>query len=179
VLFVAASRGDGTSTVAFNFAASLSDDADVRVLFINADLRVPVNKQKIPVAAAKLTTPEQRSEPTIAIPRRDNFHIMRGDHGHPDPVVLFQSKRFDSFMDEIAKRYSYIVIDGAPLDEAPESIALSTKVDGVILVVDANQTRRKIAVHAKERIEEVRGKLLGMVLNRRRLYIPAWLYDRV
>jgi Mrp family chromosome partitioning ATPase len=178
VLFVAPSRGDGTSMVAFNFAASLADDADVRVLFINADLRVPINKHDLPALDARLTGQEQAESGARARPRQDNFHIMHGG-GYPDPVVLFQSKRFDSFMEDIVKRYTYIIIDGAPLDQAPESIALSTKVDGVLLVVDASHTRRKIALHAKQRIEEVGGKLLGTVLNRRRLYVPSWLYSRV
>jgi Mrp family chromosome partitioning ATPase len=76
----------------------------------------------------------------------------------------------------MSKQYDYVVLDGPPIDEAPESIALSSKVDGVILVIDASRTRGKIALRAKKRIEESGGRLLGAVLNRRRYYVPDWLY---
>jgi Mrp family chromosome partitioning ATPase len=90
--------------------------------------------------------------------------------------VLFQSKRFRAFMAQCRRQYDYIVVDGPPLDEAPESIALAANVDGVVLVLDARNTRRRIALRAKERIEQVGGKVLGVALNRRRFYIPGWLY---
>jgi Mrp family chromosome partitioning ATPase len=62
------------------------------------------------------------------------------------------------------------------MDEAPESIALCTSVDGIVLVLDAQHTRRRSALRAKQRIEEVGGKILGVALNRRKFFIPQWLY---
>ena len=173
VLFVAAARGDGTSTAAFNFAASLAQDSDLRVLFINADLREPAHNGTEANGSMHWDTAAAVGA------QQGNLHIMPGGRGYADPAVLFQSKRFENFMSDIVRHYNYVVIDGPALDEAPESVALTTKVDGVILVVDARHTRRKIALHAKRRIEEVGGKLLGIVLNRRTFYIPTWLYRRV
>jgi hypothetical protein len=62
------------------------------------------------------------------------------------------------------------------MDEAPECIAICTNVHGVVLVMDARATRRRGALRAKQRIEDVGGKILGVALNRRRFYIPQWLY---
>ena len=93
--------------------------------------------------------------------------------------MLFQSKRFRAFMAQCRQQYDYIVVDGPPLDEAPESIALCTNVDGVILVLDARCTHHRIAAWAKNRIEQAGGTVLGVALNRRKFYIPRWLYKLI
>lgn len=179
VLVVGTSRGDGASTAAFNFARSLAQDPDTRVLLINADLRAPSYEMSDDARTAGLTSLAQ-SEAVAPLPAsHDNLHILPGGRAYADPAVLFQSKRFNAFLAQVSQQFDYIVVDGPPLDDAPESIALSGKMDGVILVIDAQHTRRKTALRAKKRIEEVGGKLLGVVLNRRKYYVPNWLYKRI
>jgi len=45
-----------------------------------------------------------------------------------------------------------------------------------MMVVEAENTRWEVAQSAKERIESDKVKLLGVVLNRRKMYIPDWAY---
>ena len=166
VLFLGMSRGAGASTAASNFARSLARDREMRVLLINADLRASE------LAGADTSITQNSSAPSEVA----KVHVLPGMPVLADPAVLFQSKRFTAFMAQCAQQYDYVVIDGPPLDEAPESIALCTSVDGVVLVLDAQRTRRKGALRAKQRIEEVGGRILGVALNRRKFFIPQWLY---
>jgi Mrp family chromosome partitioning ATPase len=48
-------------------------------------------------------------------------------------------------------------------------------VDGVILVVEADSTPVVEAEAAKRQLDKVGARILGVVLNRRRSYIPAFL----
>ena len=48
--------------------------------------------------------------------------------------------------------------------------------DGVVLVVQAENTRWEVAQSAKERIEDENIKILGAVLNKRKMHIPGWAY---
>jgi Mrp family chromosome partitioning ATPase len=52
-------------------------------------------------------------------------------------------------------------------------------VDGVLLVLEAGKTRRHVAIRAKKELEEAGGKLLGVVLNKRRYHIPERVYKRL
>jgi Mrp family chromosome partitioning ATPase len=173
------SRGDGASTAAFNFAASLARDADTQVVLVDADLRAP---PAAPLRTATAGAPALVNLTYVGEARAQetgddgSVHPQAAGREKTDPAVLFQSRRFDMLMVHLTQQFDYLVIDGPPLDEAPESIALSAKVDGVILVIDAQHTRRKTALRAKARVEEVGGRLLGLVLNRRRYYVPDWLY---
>jgi Mrp family chromosome partitioning ATPase len=177
VLFLSISRGAGASTAALHFARSLAQDIDVRVLLINADLREPG-------AAPAMDDPGLTDlvEPLKILSSQSghgHLHVVPWGRGYADPAVLFQSKRFRAFMAQCRQQYDYIVVDGPPLDEAPESIALCTNVDGVILVLDARCTHHRIAAWAKNRIEQAGGTILGVALNRRKFYIPRWLYKLI
>jgi capsular exopolysaccharide synthesis family protein len=177
VLFLGMSRGAGVSMAALNFARSLAQDIDARVLLINADFRDPGAAREITDYGLTNLVESPNLVPAPGV--HGQLHIVPSGGGFSDPAVLFQSKRFRTFMAQCKQQYDYIVVDGPPLDEAPESIALCTNVDGVILVFDARHTHRRIALRAKSRIEQAGGKILGVTLNRRRFYIPNWLYKLI
>ena len=53
------------------------------------------------------------------------------------------------------------------------------KVDGVVIVVEADKTRWPVVQSVREKIVQHGGRLLGMVLNKRRYYIPEFIYKRL
>jgi Mrp family chromosome partitioning ATPase len=53
---------------------------------------------------------------------------------------------------------------------------MARKADGVVLVVDAEQTRKQATKRTRDRIVEHGGKVLGVILNKRKYPIPAFLY---
>lgn len=57
-----------------------------------------------------------------------------------------------------------ILLDGAPLLQAAESLALAQAVDGVVLVFRAGVTRRQAAHRAAEQVRRSGGRLLGVIL---------------
>ena len=71
------------------------------------------------------------------------------------------------------------MIDTLPGTVSVDGLTLSHKVDGVILVVEAECTRWQIVQQTKENIEIRGGKVLGVILNKRRFYIPKFVYDRL
>ena len=69
-----------------------------------------------------------------------------------------------------------IVLDCPPITDGAYSSLLPEAVDGVILVVQAERTRPAVIAHAKDRIQQAGGQVLGAVLNQRTNYIPDFLY---
>jgi len=60
-----------------------------------------------------------------------------------------------------------------------DSLVIGTLVDGVILVVTAEDTRWEVAQAAAQRLTQAGAKLIGSVFNRRRYYMPKWLYNNL
>ena len=66
--------------------------------------------------------------------------------------------------------------DAPPVSSYADAVLLGQMADGVILVVEANSTRRETARMAKETFEGAKVKLLGAILNNRTFPIPEALY---
>ncbi|MFZ0944113.1 MAG: hypothetical protein WB930_11840 [Syntrophobacteraceae bacterium] len=60
-------------------------------------------------------------------------------------------------------------------DSSP-AMQIAGLMDGVVLVVEAESTRWEVAGRAKEDLLQADSKLLGVILNRRKMHIPDWLY---
>jgi Mrp family chromosome partitioning ATPase len=73
----------------------------------------------------------------------------------------------------------WVMFDAPHINSYDDSIALAARVDGVIMVVEAEKTRWEVAEHAKQRVENSNGKILGVILNKRQSHIPDWLYKRL
>ena len=87
----------------------------------------------------------------------------------------FDLQSFVQFLEEVREIYDFVLLDTAPILRASDSLIISGKVDGVVAVAGANQTRYEVMLEAKHLIEQ-NGKLAGGVLNKRRFVIPRMLY---
>ncbi len=87
--------------------------------------------------------------------------------------------RLRSRMTELRSQFKYVLIHASPLDLDSASILLSRWTDGVVMVVEADTTRRKTARRMKQDLEAANVRILGVVLNNRTFSIPEGLYRRL
>ena len=87
--------------------------------------------------------------------------------------------RVESFLGLVDGRYDLAVLDCAPIGRIGDTAALAPLVDGFVVVVGAERTRRVVAEQAMRDLESAGGRALGVVLNRTRHPIPSWLYRRL
>ncbi len=179
ILFSGAVDGDGASSTAINFAKSLARDPALKVLLVDANLRKPSLHNTFSVAhtasLAKLLE--------LARPERVPFLFQQGQVNviptggvFSDPTSIFASHEFSEFLRAMQQIFDFIVLDGPPVLRSSETRILSSKVDATILVIRSGKTRKQIAYRAIHELETAGGNVLGTVLNRRKYYIPAWLY---
>ena len=75
--------------------------------------------------------------------------------------------------------FDYVFLDCSALKTSDTAVLFAPAVDGVIVVVEAEQTRKHEVRNALNMIELANGNLLGCVLNKRRYSIPQWIYQRI
>ncbi len=183
ILFTGTALGDGTSTSAVNVARLLARDNQYNVLLVDANLRRPClhhifKVDHSPGLVGLLTAGGEASTPIMKVgPER--LYLVTCGGNHSGPAGLFESNRFSEVMKTMCERFDYVILDGPPVGSFSESRVLSARVDGVVLVVGAGKTRRQVALRAKKELEEAGGKMLGVVLNRRKFHIPEWIYKRL
>jgi capsular exopolysaccharide synthesis family protein len=82
----------------------------------------------------------------------------------PSPPDLLGSLRLERFLTDAKSKISVVVLDSPPVTLS-ESLALSTRADGVLLVVRLGETPRARAQEAVRQLRSVGANLLGIVLN--------------
>jgi Mrp family chromosome partitioning ATPase len=88
-------------------------------------------------------------------------------------------ERNNALFEELKQMFDLILIDYPPPTSYPEGFMLTSKVDGVVMVLDAGKTRWQVAEQLKERIYSRGGHILGVVLNNRSYPIPQYVYDKL
>jgi hypothetical protein len=76
----------------------------------------------------------------------------------------------------LRSRYRYSIIDCPSLSAGSDALSLAPHVDGVVVVVAANETRKAQIANIERQIQMVNGKIIGYVLNKRKYMVPDWLY---
>lgn len=90
--------------------------------------------------------------------------------------TIFDSQKTEKHLEYLEKIFDLILIDMPPVDLSISCVALSHRLDGVVLVVEAGNTRWQSAYKLKENIELHGGKILGVIMNKRHHYIPKFIY---
>jgi Mrp family chromosome partitioning ATPase len=95
------------------------------------------------------------------------------------PAAAFVSDESCARIMKLREEFEYILINAPPVCSYADAVMLGQKADGVILVIEANSTRRETARVAKDALQAANVKLLGAVLNNRTFPIPEALYKKL
>lgn len=163
--------GEGKTLTAINLAAALARGSEARVLLVDADLRRPA-------VAQQLGLPDGDGEGLAEIIARNDLSIEKVAR-RIDPFTLWviragsqrgsihhllRSPRLEEFLKEARAQFDYVVFDTPPLLPVFDSTLLARAVDGVLVVVSANQTPRKLLGEALNLLDG--SKVMGIVFNR-------------
>jgi Mrp family chromosome partitioning ATPase len=94
-----------------------------------------------------------------------------------DPQALLTSESLQPRLAELKADFNYVLLDGPPVNQYGDAMMLGKLVDGVVLVIRANITRREVARKAKASLESAGVRLFGAVLNKRTFPIPEFFYN--
>jgi capsular exopolysaccharide synthesis family protein len=183
ILVTGTAHGGGTSTTAVNLATSLADGSSNSVLIVDANLRTPGLHRFFKSRSFKGMSEllDVRGEKNFGFKKIGNNELYLFPCGvkRSKSDGYFESRRFDAFLNNVRNAFDYVIFDSAPVHGFPDTQSLCSKVDGVILVITYDKTRRQVAMRAKKELEDAGANILGVVINRRKFYIPDWIYRRL
>jgi capsular exopolysaccharide synthesis family protein len=176
ILLASPRHGEGTTTVALGLATALAKEREARVLLVEGNFRSPSFNSMLPITSevGVLDFGAGRATPEALATRLEQLNlsvIAAGAAARSDANVEI----VETLVGRLQSQFDFIVIDGPPVNSYADASVLATKVDGVILVVEADRTPVAEAEAAKRQLDRVGARILGVVLNRRRSYIPAFL----
>ena len=93
------------------------------------------------------------------------------------PMLDLQAQ--EAFWNELHRFFELIVVDCPPRSEGVECTALAPYIDATVLVISAEDTRVPVAAHLRDELEATGARIPGIVFNKRRFYIPDFIYNRM
>jgi capsular exopolysaccharide synthesis family protein len=177
------SQGEGVSTVALNLAAYLAKDNGIRVVLVDSNLRKPFlhNSLKLPASPGFAEVINQDIDVHEALKQSviPGLFIITSGISPPRPSAIFESRKLADLIKVLRREFDWIIFDCAPVHLYPDATLLARQLDGTVLVIQAENRAAEVAIRAKEQLEEADARILGAVLNRRRLIIPEKIYQRL
>lgn len=159
-------KGEGSTTTAINLALALSNsnktiliDGNFKSNKISEVLKVNSNKGLSDIILDNLKLEN------VVVNFNRNLDVLTTGSIAENSISILDSKEFDSLICELGKIYEYIIIDAPALQVVADSKVLSKKVDGMILVVKAEGTKKDIIKSSINDIENLGANLLGIVFN--------------
>ncbi|GIW43756.1 MAG: tyrosine protein kinase [Candidatus Binatia bacterium] len=176
LLLVSAQHREGTTTVALGLALALARERDSRVLLMEANLRSPSLRHLLPVPTSYGLSDYAlgRAAPEAIVTRVDEWNLSVIPAG-TQPATTVAVEAIETLLARLQPQFDFVVIDGPPVNVYADAAVIGSKVDGVILVFEADRTPVTDAEAAKRQLDRVGARILGVVLNRQRSYIPAFL----
>jgi protein-tyrosine kinase len=179
VMIVSCRAGTGSTTTASLLARTLAEGKNFRVLIIDGNFRTSSLNRAFKVknngGFTEIISAGAPFEAHIQPTDRQNLFVLTTGQISLLPSEIFEGEAIDLLLAELRKKFDFIIFDAAPVIEFPDSYALAPKVDGIIMVVEAEKTSIEDAQRAKRNLEQAGGRLLGVVLNRKRNYLPGFL----
>ncbi|AXA24629.1 CpsD/CapB family tyrosine-protein kinase [Pseudomonas putida] len=185
LLLTAANTGTGTSTSALAFASQLALMSAGAVLLIDGSSSSNGLSQQLGLNKLRGYNDLLFDEDTPPLAQDCVVHLS----DQPFDVLpagtwkrgrdRLDPERLRILLRQFAAHYRFVVIDGEAIYASADSLVIGTLVDGVILVVCAEETRWEVAQAAAQRLTQAGARLIGSVFNKRKYYMPKWLYDNL
>jgi capsular exopolysaccharide synthesis family protein len=176
VLVVSALHGEGASSTACLLARAMCDRGRARALLVDLNLRTPSlarmlkahGKDGLSSVVAGTRTIEEIAQATPY----EGVRVVTAGNGYEHAIDIIDNVRTLETVGDLSRHSDVVFVDAAPVTLYPDARAIAPLVDGVVLVVEADVTPVAVASRAVELIRDTGANLLGVVLNKRRDYIP-------
>lgn len=168
VMITSSLQSEGKSLTALNLAIALGQ-MDQKVLLIDCDLRRPrmarLMNINAPAGLSNLLMDFSLLEVAVVNSEEHGIDMLLAGDIPPNPAELLSSNRMQKLLDKMREKYDYILLDSPPVDLVVDAVALSSKCDGVLFVVRADQSERGAVIHGMDQLEYAGANVLGFVFN--------------
>ncbi|MBP1943323.1 CpsD/CapB family tyrosine-protein kinase [Cytobacillus luteolus] len=179
LMVTSAGPGEGKSTTTANIAVVFAQQGK-KVLLIDADLRKPTAHYTFRVDNNVGLTNVLLKQTTLPMAVREthqeNLYVLPSGPIPPNPAELLGSRSMEQLGNQVFEEFDMVIFDTPPVLAVTDAQILANKSDGIVLVVSSGTTENEAAIKAKELLVNAKGKILGVVLNNKKMKDSQYYY---
>ncbi len=160
--------GEGKSTTSFNLGWVCAQSG-MKVLVIDGDIRRPSMHGAVDLentlGLGEFLAGQASLDELIQATSVPNLEMLTAGSLGPEDLGGFSRARFASLLEICRVNYDVIVVDSPPVLGISDASVISQEVDVTLLLIQHRRYPRNVSQRAKRVIEEVGGKLFGVILN--------------
>lgn len=176
---VSGGAGEGKSTTIFNLATVFAQNGQ-RVLLVDSDLRRPSLHKILNVSNSigltNLLLRQNTLEQVIQVTKEPNLDFLPSGKLPSSSMGILNSVQMKEFIKECKARYDFVFFDSPPIMGVSDASILASEVDMALLVVQYRKYPQAMTVRAKQMIEKVGGRCLGVLLNNINISQDSYYY---
>lgn len=185
ICLTSASLMEGKTTTAINLAISIAQMGK-KTLLVEADLRKPFLHHAFGVprdpglteviignkdwreclrSATDLMLGPLGVDTLMSTPNIDKLYVLTSGTPPPNPAEFLNSQRMNDLIGSFREEFEVVVFDCPPILPVTDAAILAAKTDGTLIVYRVGKIARSALKRAKTLLENVRGRVLGVVLT--------------
>lgn len=179
LLFISSSQGEGTTMCARAFASAAATSLGLSVLLLKTGSNTNKAVEARYTDLERCLTRKAPLDKTDFYKTGSDYFEMVFSHRGSTISEVFSAPTIDGVCDELRAHFDLVILDSPAASMRDNGVDIAYKMDGVILIIEAENTRVTLVRDVINRIVKVNGNILGTVLNKRRFYIPETIYRKL
>lgn len=177
VVFCGIDDSGSTNALCAQLGRILASQVTSQVCVVDANVRAPALHRLLEVEPSNGRTPPQVTAHNQLLQQvAGNLWLISGHSSATNGGGSASLDQVRSQVQDLPPEFAYVVINAPPVGMHNDAVLLGQRADGVVLVLEANSTRRVAARKAKEALTAANVQVLGTVLNNRTFPIPEKIY---
>jgi capsular exopolysaccharide synthesis family protein len=169
VLITSTGPGEGKTSIASNLAVAMAMDKR-QVVLVDSDLRRPRVHEIFGMEAQPGLTNVLVGQVDLADALRETnilgLRILTAGALPPNSVELLNSPAMDKLYSELKESSDIIIFDSPPVLATADAQVLSSRVDGVLYVMELGKVKRSAMQRSFELLHQARAHILGILFNK-------------
>ena len=168
ILVTSSDKNEGKTTTVSNLAVSFAN-LNKKVLLIDCDLRNASIHKMFKLnniyGLTDILAKDKAVDKCIQKTELENLYVLTAGAIPPNPAEILSSEKMKNLIEDLKNIYDYIFIDTPPIGLVTDAGALSSFIDGVVLVVKSESVEKKYLEETKKKLDAVDARILGAILN--------------